>query len=244
MARPPRRSAAIATMALSSAKRPMAPSQSAHIRLVNLDLASEPISARSHHRPAKLVQPSPGRLVAAQAEYPLQAKGADALLLVGHVSGGGEPGPERTPRVLEDRPRGDRGLSGSLRGRLLLAGQVKDIRLGVDQPFIRRLPVRASSRHSRRRQIHPDSRRQVESASSASRPSRPNLGSCLVSMTVIRVPLQWTGLEPGSSATAAGRPHGAGHREAHRKSPTETSRGTAPPPFHRTPSRSDSHAAR
>ena len=124
---------------------------SADIRLANLDLVSEPISARSHHRAAKLVQPSPGRLVAAQAEHPLQAKGADALLLVGHVPGGGEPGPERTPRVLEDRPRRDRGLSGSLRGRLLLAGQVKDIRLGVDQPFIRRLPVRASSRHSRRR---------------------------------------------------------------------------------------------
>ena len=68
------------------------------------------ISPGAHHRPAQLVQPRPGGLVAAKPEHPLDVRGADAVLLAGNEPHGHEPGPQRLARVLEDRARFDRDL--------------------------------------------------------------------------------------------------------------------------------------
>ena len=65
--------------------------------------ASEAIAARADHRPAQLVQPGPGRLVAAQTEHPLQAQRADAVLLAGDEPHGEKPHPQRLARVLQHR---------------------------------------------------------------------------------------------------------------------------------------------
>src|SRR5208283_2133488 len=55
-----------------------------------------------------LVQPSPGRLIAAEPKRPLQSERADAVLLARHEPHGHEPGPQRLARALENRPRGER----------------------------------------------------------------------------------------------------------------------------------------
>ncbi len=60
-------------------------------------------AARPDHRPAQLVEPSPGRLVAAQPEHPLQAQGTDAVLLAGDEPHRQEPHPQRLACVLEHR---------------------------------------------------------------------------------------------------------------------------------------------
>ena len=41
------------------------------VGFVYLDIALQEVSTRSHHGSAKLMKPRPGRLVAAEAEYPL-----------------------------------------------------------------------------------------------------------------------------------------------------------------------------
>lgn len=60
--------------------------------------------------PAQFMQPSPGRLIAAQAQHPLQPQSADAVLPSGHPPHGPEPSRERSVRILEDRSRRDRNL--------------------------------------------------------------------------------------------------------------------------------------
>src|SRR5450759_1910541 len=47
------------------------------------------------------MQPGPGRLIAAQAEHPLQAQRADAVLLAGNEPHGEKPHPQRLARVLQ-----------------------------------------------------------------------------------------------------------------------------------------------
>ncbi len=58
---------------------PFAFFRAADIGFVHLDGAREAIPARPDHRSPQLVEPGPGRLVAAQAEHPLQAQGAMGL---------------------------------------------------------------------------------------------------------------------------------------------------------------------
>ena len=88
---------------------PLALFRAAHIGFVDFDRAAEAIPPRPHHRPAQLVQPRPGGLVAAEPEHPLQTESADAVLLAGNEPHGHEPGPERLARALEDRAGGERG---------------------------------------------------------------------------------------------------------------------------------------
>src|SRR5450759_3915608 len=47
------------------------------------------------------MQPGPGRLIAAQAEHPLQTQRADAVLLAGDEPHGEKPHPQRLARVLQ-----------------------------------------------------------------------------------------------------------------------------------------------
>jgi hypothetical protein len=53
---------------------------------------------------------SPGRLVTASAENPLQTPGAHAVLLAGDLPHGAEPDRQRYVTVLKDGPCGDRHL--------------------------------------------------------------------------------------------------------------------------------------
>ena len=69
--------------------------RAADVSLIDLDLTGEAIAARADHGTAQLVQPSPRRLVAAQAEHPLQAQRADAVLLAGDEPHGEKPHPQR-----------------------------------------------------------------------------------------------------------------------------------------------------
>ena len=72
--------------------------------------STQPLPPRTYHRPPQLVQPRPGRLVAAQPENALQTQRAGPVLLRGHVPDRPEPQPQRFARVLEDRAGGHRRL--------------------------------------------------------------------------------------------------------------------------------------
>ncbi len=74
------------------------------IGLIDLYQALELVAIRSDHRLAKAMQHRPCRLVAAQAQHPLQPQRISAMLLVGHVPGAGKPDPQRCSCLVEDRP--------------------------------------------------------------------------------------------------------------------------------------------
>lgn len=57
------------------------------------------------------MQPGPCRLIAAEPQFPLEPKRADAVLLAGDEPHGQEPRPQRLTGSLEDRPGSQRGLS-------------------------------------------------------------------------------------------------------------------------------------
>ena len=73
----------------------------AHIGFVNLDSPRQKVSSWPDHCPAQFVQPGPGRLVAAQPEFSLQAEGADAVLLTGDEPHRQKPHSQRLARILE-----------------------------------------------------------------------------------------------------------------------------------------------
>src|SRR5215472_2570429 len=76
---------------------------------------SQPFTARPDHRPAQFMQPSPGRLVAPQAQHPLQPQSAHAILLRGHPPHRLEPNRQRGVRVLEDGSGRQRNLAAASR---------------------------------------------------------------------------------------------------------------------------------
>src|SRR5271157_52540 len=82
----------------------------ADIGLVHLYRAAERVPSGADHRPAQLVQPGPGRLVAAEAENTLQPQSADAVLLVGDIPHRHEPHSQRLSGVLKDCPGRQRRL--------------------------------------------------------------------------------------------------------------------------------------
>jgi hypothetical protein len=79
-------------------------------RFVYLDLSSQTLSPRPDHRAPKLVQPRPRRLVAPQAQLPLEALRRDPRVLAGHQEHRLEPQPQRPSGPMEDSARGHRGL--------------------------------------------------------------------------------------------------------------------------------------
>ena len=82
----------------------------AQVGLIHLHTAAEAVPSWSHHSAAQLVQPTPGRLVAAQSQHTLQPQGAGPVLLAGHPPHGPKPQGQRFARVLEDRARRHRSL--------------------------------------------------------------------------------------------------------------------------------------
>ena len=84
--------------------------QGAPIRLIHLNLPVQSISSRANHGSPQLVQPSPSRPVTAQAQYPLQAQSASAVLLARHPPHGTEPCAQRLMGVLKHRPSRHRSL--------------------------------------------------------------------------------------------------------------------------------------
>src|ERR1019366_6173840 len=82
---------------------PLALFRASNVGFVDLDLAGKAITARPDHRSAQFVHPRPSRFVAAQAQHPLQAQGADAILLTGGEPHRKEPCPQWLAGVLEHR---------------------------------------------------------------------------------------------------------------------------------------------
>jgi hypothetical protein len=83
---------------------------SANPRLIKLDLASEGLPGRVHHRSTELVKDHPCGLVAADPELALQEQGRETTLVRRHQVGGPEPRRERRLRVVENRPGRHRDL--------------------------------------------------------------------------------------------------------------------------------------
>ena len=84
--------------------------QSAQVGFIDLHYPGQPITPRSDHRPTELVKPSPSLFVTPQAQHPLHAQGAGAVLLGDHPPHGLKPQPQWATCVLENRPSCDRGL--------------------------------------------------------------------------------------------------------------------------------------
>src|SRR3990172_7572825 len=87
---------------------PFALFRASNVGFVDFDLAGKAIPTRSYHRSAQLVHPRPSRFVAAQTQHPLQAQGADAILLAGYEPHRKEPRAQRLAGVLEHRAGGQR----------------------------------------------------------------------------------------------------------------------------------------
>lgn len=83
----------------------------ANVRLVHFDVAAEPISSWTDHGAAHLVQPSPGCLVATEANNSLEPECVPTELLACYVPHRLEPSTKRLACALKDRTRGDRRLT-------------------------------------------------------------------------------------------------------------------------------------
>src|SRR3954452_398258 len=82
----------------------------APVGLVYLYPARQPVPPRSHHGTPQLMEPGPCRVVAPQAQHPLQPDGAGTVLLTGHRPHGPKPQRQRFTRVLENGPGRHRAL--------------------------------------------------------------------------------------------------------------------------------------
>ena len=82
--------------------------------LVNFDRSVEAIPAWTHHGPAQLMQPKPGRLVAAQPQDALEAQGTGARLLTRNQPHRAKPHPQRQMGPLKDRSRSHCRLAAAL----------------------------------------------------------------------------------------------------------------------------------
>jgi hypothetical protein len=63
----------------------LARSWPAYEYLIHFDDTLQPLTSRTNHRPAQLVQQIPRRVIAPQSQYPLQALGAASVFLASHV---------------------------------------------------------------------------------------------------------------------------------------------------------------
>src|SRR5450631_1714966 len=96
--------AAITIKDLRSVCRALSLFHAAQIRFIHFHPPAQPIPAWPHHRSPKLVQPRPGRLVAAQPQHFLQPQRTGPVLLARQPVHGPEPVHQRFARVLENRP--------------------------------------------------------------------------------------------------------------------------------------------
>lgn len=97
-------------MALPPAPRPACRFRAAHEGLVHLDRTVERGAIGRDHGLAQLVVPLPGRVIDSQAQLPHLSHGVAAVLLDGHVPDAPEPQGQGLAGLVEDRPRGHRGL--------------------------------------------------------------------------------------------------------------------------------------
>ena len=74
-----------------------------NIAFVNLHASTQPIPAGTHHRPAKLLKPGPGRGVAFQIQHSLEPKRVGPILLSGQLPHRQEPDLQGFARALEKR---------------------------------------------------------------------------------------------------------------------------------------------
>jgi hypothetical protein len=82
---------------------------------------------RAPARPAQLMPPAPSGAVAAQAQDPLHAQGADTLLLVDDRPQGLKPPAERQVGVVEHRPGGDREIVAAASAAIERRGHLPDL---------------------------------------------------------------------------------------------------------------------
>jgi len=84
------------------------------VRLIRLDGAREPMRSPVQEPRAEFVEQRPSRLVAAQTRILLELQGGDPLPVSAQEEHGEQPDPQRHPRPVQDRPRGQRGLVATL----------------------------------------------------------------------------------------------------------------------------------
>src|SRR5665811_1902108 len=77
-------------------------------RLIDLNIASEPVPARAHHHRAIAVQHRPCGLIRTEPHLALQLRRRDANLATGQVPRGREPHRQRRTCAMKDRARGRR----------------------------------------------------------------------------------------------------------------------------------------
>ena len=83
---------------------------SPHVRLIHLNPARKPVPSGPDHRASKFVQPSPRRIVTAQAEHPLQSQRTGTCFLTCHPPHRSKPHGQGLTGMLKDGPRHHRGL--------------------------------------------------------------------------------------------------------------------------------------
>ena len=95
-------------------------SLAADINFVNLDSARQAISARPHHRSAKLMKPYPYGFVSLKPQYSLESHGTDSILLANYVPNRSKPKLKRFSCILKNGPCRYRGFVLTLRAMVQL----------------------------------------------------------------------------------------------------------------------------
>ena len=138
--------------------------RAAHIGLIHFQRARTAISSRPDHGPPELVEPSPGRVIAAQTENLLEAQRADARFLTGHPPHRPEPDGQRFASTLEygTRRHGD-----------VVAARSTDQQSTNGLPYLATLATRA------RNSLRPTQLQKILPASSFGREPRLEFTECL-----------------------------------------------------------------
>jgi len=82
----------------------------ANVSLINLDRTREPISSGPDHSAPQLMQPRPGRFIAAQSQNPLQPLSVGPIFLTGYPPNRSEPHRQRQSRPVKNGSRFYRNL--------------------------------------------------------------------------------------------------------------------------------------
>ena len=87
---------------------------STDVGFIHFNSSRQTVSARSYHGSSQLMQPCPSRMIAAEAQYPLQPEGTDTVLLAHHVPDRAEPQFQWLLGILKYRTGGNRGLKSAV----------------------------------------------------------------------------------------------------------------------------------
>ena len=138
--------------------------RAAHIGLIHFQRVRKAISSRPDHGPPELVEPSPGRVIAAQTENLLEAQRADARFLTGHPPHRPEPDGQWFASTLEygTRRHGD-----------VVAARSTDQQSTNGLPYLATLATRA------RNSLRPTQLQKILTASTFGREPRLEFTECL-----------------------------------------------------------------